>query len=429
MDPTCADYCKLVTTNCTGDDLQYKDEATCLGGCNFAKLPAGKKDDTDKNTIGCRLYHAGAAAKDAKVHCPHAGGSGGDICGKYCDNFCGLVKVACAGPLNPYADDAACQAACAKAPKTGKGSDASGDSLQCIFYHAGVASVSPDLAKVHCAHSVYPAKAGDPCAAAAAPAPTCADYCAENAKNCTGDNLQYKDTAACVKFCTDAKLAAGTKDDTDKNTIGCRLYHSGAASKDAKVHCPHAGPTGGDICGKHCDNFCDLVGLACTGTLAPYKDAAECKAACAKAPTTGKSTDTAGDTLQCLTYHVGVAAASPENAKTHCPHGVYPAKDGDPCAKAAAASKEHVVTTNGFAFDPPELQVAVGDTVKFTPKATHNVIEVTEAGYTGGTFEAVANGFATGFAETKVYKADKAGTLFYMCKPHAPSMKGKVIIK
>ncbi len=31
------------------------------------------------------------------------------------------------------------------------------------------------------------------------------------------------------------------------DTLGCRLYHGGApAITDPVLHCPHAGPTGGD---------------------------------------------------------------------------------------------------------------------------------------------------------------------------------------
>jgi plastocyanin/tartrate dehydratase beta subunit/fumarate hydratase class I family protein len=426
--PTCADYCKVIMANCTGDNLQYKDEGTCVAGCTAAKLTAGTDKDTDKNTLGCRIYHAGAAKTDAKLHCPHAGATGGDVCGKYCDNFCASIEKVCTADLAQYKDAAECKAACAKAPTTGKATDTSGDSLQCLTYHIGVASVSPELAKIHCAHGKYPNKPGDPCAAAA-PAPTCADYCKVISANCTGDNAQYGDEAKCVKFCTDSKLAAGTAADKAGNTIGCRTYHAGAAKDDANLHCPHAGPTGGDVCGKHCDNFCELMGKACTGANAQYKDDAECKAACAKAPTTGKSTDTGGDSLQCLTYHIGVASASADNAKVHCAHGKYPNKEGDPCA-AKAMSKEHVVTTKGFAFDPPELTVAVGDTVKFTPGSTHNVVEVGEADWMGNKFVAKAGGFTTGATGVAgVYKAEKAGSMYYMCQPHAPDMKGKIIIK
>jgi hypothetical protein len=33
------------------------------------------------------------------------------------------------------------------------------------------------------------------------------------------------------------------------NTLECRIYHAGVAAGDAAFHCPHAGPTGAEVCG------------------------------------------------------------------------------------------------------------------------------------------------------------------------------------
>src|SRR2546430_1085986 len=94
-------------------------------------------------------------------------------------------------------------------------------------------------------------------------APTCADYCAKIAINCTGSdggvvgNAQYASTVACQTYCTTAAgWPAGMKDATSGNTIGCRLYHATAAAADPVFHCPHAGPTGGNLCGTWCENYC-----------------------------------------------------------------------------------------------------------------------------------------------------------------------------
>ena len=90
-------------------------------------------------------------------------------------------------------------------------------------------------------------------------APTCAAYCAKIAMNCTagdgGSNAQYADTATCNTYCSSAShWPAGMTGDTSGDTIGCRLYHAGAAAADPVLHCPHAGPTGGNVCGSWCDN-------------------------------------------------------------------------------------------------------------------------------------------------------------------------------
>jgi hypothetical protein len=154
-------------------------------------------------------------------------------------------------------------------------------------------------------------------------APTCAAYCAKIAMNCTagsgdaGGNVQYMDSATCNSYCTSAAgWPAGMTGDTTGNTIGCRLYHAGAAAADPVLHCPHAGPTGGNVCGSWCDNYCQLMAKNCTGSNAVY-DAATCMTKCAMIPTSGQVNDAAGNTIQCRIYHLGVAATDPV---LHCPH-------------------------------------------------------------------------------------------------------------
>ncbi len=79
----CAGYCTQITTNCTGANSQYVDNADCLAQCNALNWPAGTPGATDGNTIACRIYHGGTPALGAGAaeHCPHAGSSGGGVCG------------------------------------------------------------------------------------------------------------------------------------------------------------------------------------------------------------------------------------------------------------------------------------------------------------------------------------------------------------
>lgn len=158
---------------------------------------------------------------------------------------------------------------------------------------------------------------------ASANAPTCAAYCAKIAMTCTnggdgGSNDQYAAApASCMTYCTTtAGWMAGTSGMTSGNTIGCRLYHAGAAASGPALHCPHAGPTGGNVCGSWCDNYCQLMAKNCTGANAVY-DAATCMTKCATIPTNGLPNATSGDTVQCRIYHLGAAAANPA---THCAH-------------------------------------------------------------------------------------------------------------
>jgi hypothetical protein len=78
----CGEYCTTVTTNCTGANAQYASMAECMAYCARARWPEGTAGDMDGNTIACRIYHGGApAASDPATHCPHAGPSGGNVCG------------------------------------------------------------------------------------------------------------------------------------------------------------------------------------------------------------------------------------------------------------------------------------------------------------------------------------------------------------
>lgn len=78
----------------------------------------------------------------------------------------------------------------------------------------------------------------------------CAGYCTQTMANCMGPNAQYDDAADCMAFCNAAGWPAGTPGETGGNTLACRIYHGGdPASGDPAMHCPHAGPTGGGVCG------------------------------------------------------------------------------------------------------------------------------------------------------------------------------------
>ena len=146
-EPTCEEYCTTVTTNCTGATAVYTSKEVCLKACQF--IPVGAAADTTGNTLGCRSYHAGAAAgstANATMHCPHAGPGGAEYCGSNCDGYCNLAMGACP---SLYADLATCQTTCAGfedvEPFT---SQLSGNTLQCRLYHASVAAGD----KTHCDH-------------------------------------------------------------------------------------------------------------------------------------------------------------------------------------------------------------------------------------------------------------------------------------
>ena len=171
---SCATYCGEVTATCTGDSAQYASEASCVEYCDtWAQLPAGEELDTSGNSIACRFYHSAVAdATELEAHCVHAGPSGGDMCGSWCDNYCHLALTNCAGQDELYGDLSSCLTACGGFAETGSAGDAFGDTVQCRIYHLGVAGSNGDAsAQLYCPHGgvdgggvCVPPPAGETCA-------------------------------------------------------------------------------------------------------------------------------------------------------------------------------------------------------------------------------------------------------------------------
>lgn len=160
----CTSYCTEIMGNCTEANAQFTDMATCMGTCKG--YPVGALADTSGDTLGCRIYHAGAAGKVAAnqlIHCPHAGITGGDkdpmgtagTCGEPCDAFCAVALVVCAGQPLEYADTSACMTEC-KTFKADTASystaDAANNDMGCRMYHLTAASAGAAAAMTHCAH-------------------------------------------------------------------------------------------------------------------------------------------------------------------------------------------------------------------------------------------------------------------------------------
>jgi hypothetical protein len=167
-------------------------------------------------------------------------------------------------------------------------------------------------------------------------APTCSDYCTKIIAACGagdgGSRQQYSSADACNSYCsTNAKWPVGTATDTSGNTLGCRSYHAVAAMTNPILHCPHAGPSGGNTCGSWCDNYCQLALANCTGANKLYDTTAACMTACAPLSTQGFPNDATGNTVQCRIFHVGLAGGSDSLAAMECPHGKVTPAAGDPC--------------------------------------------------------------------------------------------------
>lgn len=63
---------------------------------------------------------------------------------------------------------------------------------------------------------------------------------------CTGTNTQYNSTSQCIDFLQTVRLGNGHEG--SMNTVFCRSLHQNMIRFRPTVHCPHIGPSGGDMC-------------------------------------------------------------------------------------------------------------------------------------------------------------------------------------
>lgn len=225
-------------------------------------------------------------------------------CAAYCTN----VMAGCTDANALYADQAACEAACALFPATGQDGDASGDTLQCRMFHA-TAAVDDTT---HCPHAS--AQGGNVCGS------NCEVYC----RFMVGTCATFDDVPTCLATCggypSDGAIGAA-----DGNSVQCRTYHAMASSGD-NSHCAHAGITGGGACGDACEAYCDQVQSNCRDATQLYPTREDCINTCGHFPADGAWDATSGNNVQCRAYHgAGAARADP----THCAHAS--ANGGDTC--------------------------------------------------------------------------------------------------
>lgn len=179
----CPSYCAKIEAGCTGENAQYPDMKHCMAAC--ASFPVGTSTvaDTSGNTLGCRIYHAGASRTDPTTHCAHAGPagdhltaspaaacSGGDVCASYCAlqiKACGSVDAPLPGdpidsfgnPLYQYQNIDNCMTLCAGYNKTHSFRTTSmGDSLACRLLYTTRAAIDLDKAKTECRHTGFLAR-------------------------------------------------------------------------------------------------------------------------------------------------------------------------------------------------------------------------------------------------------------------------------
>ncbi|KAF9070240.1 hypothetical protein BDP27DRAFT_1220995 [Rhodocollybia butyracea] len=75
---------------------------------------------------------------------------------------------------------------------------------------------------------------------------TAVDVCQMSTQYCTGSNQQYASNDACMSFMTQLPFGQPWEGGMDNGI--CRYIHKNMVKYRPEVHCPHIGPTGGDMC-------------------------------------------------------------------------------------------------------------------------------------------------------------------------------------
>ena len=90
---------------------------------------------------------------------------------------------------------------------------------------------------------------------------------------------------------------------------------------------------------------------------------------------------------------------------------------------------DNTITTSGYNFEPSLLNCKLGDTIYFELGSTHNAIEVNEGNYNSNSSSPLIDGFKFGFGESGFFVANEYKTYYYVCAPHLPQMKARIVVE
>ena len=289
-----AAYCDLMSRSCIEEVIH--DEDFCLAFMADALpnvMTAGTLGETGVNSLGCRIGYAleaetaQAAGDEAarQAACSKAALTGGDVCGRYCENYCDLAIATCNTDNNPAymgtplfmsggsPSRAACEAICAGySEDVLDGISQSdqlfgyGDTVQCRIHHLQAAIVdggeNASAYGLHCGHA-SPAAEQDLCSDVAEP--NVINYCVFALRHCEGDEALLAsgyEHSDCVNF-MNSVVASGDYTaegfesfaDSGTNSIGCLNNRIMLAAIDSAQYCAEGDwdssqwwPAGGAVC-------------------------------------------------------------------------------------------------------------------------------------------------------------------------------------
>tara|TARA_B110000444_G_C18682871_1_gene520576 strand:- start:229 stop:582 length:354 start_codon:yes stop_codon:yes gene_type:complete len=91
--------------------------------------------------------------------------------------------------------------------------------------------------------------------------------------------------------------------------------------------------------------------------------------------------------------------------------------------------KDNTITTSGHNFEPSLLNCKLGDTIYFELGSTHNAIQVSEENYNSNYSTPLSDGFQFGFGDSGFFVANESKTYYYVCAPHLPQMKARIVVE
>ena len=92
------------------------------------------------------------------------------------------------------------------------------------------------------------------------------------------------------------------------------------------------------------------------------------------------------------------------------------------------SNTESIIRTSGLNFVPSTLNCNMADTIFFELGGTHNAVEVSEESYNSSSSTTLETGFTFDFGSSGYIVANELKTYYYVCTPHLPSMKARIVV-
>ncbi|MBF44730.1 MAG: hypothetical protein CMD38_00235 [Flavobacteriales bacterium] len=89
----------------------------------------------------------------------------------------------------------------------------------------------------------------------------------------------------------------------------------------------------------------------------------------------------------------------------------------------------NVMTTSGHNFSPSLITCELGDTIFFELGSTHNLVEVSESDYNNNNSQLINNGYSLDYGESGFLVMNEVKTYYFVCTPHLPQMKSRIIVE